>query len=107
MKDSAGARFINLSASMGCYRKTTFADWPFRGPSAATEMLQGVLKSGNELAQFDLFWGTRSGVAKGSEGSAVANAHRNIFTCLSPMQSYTTSTTRSTRRASSSSAVGP
>ena len=85
MKDSAGARFINLSASMGCYRKTTFADWPFRGPSAATEMLQGVLKSGNELAQFDLFWGTRSGVAK---GSAVANAHRNIFTCLSLMQSY-------------------
>ena len=63
--------------------ESTFADWPFRGPSAATEMLQGVLKSGNE--QFDLFWGTRPGVAK---GSAVANAHRNIFTCLSLMQSY-------------------
>jgi hypothetical protein len=85
IKDSAGARFVGLGTSLGCYRKTDFPDWPFRGPSAATEMLQGVLKSGNELAQFDLFWSTRSGVAK---GSAVANAHRNIFTCLSLMQSY-------------------
>ena len=104
VKDSAGARFINLSASMGCYRKTTFTDWPFRGPSAATEMLQGVFKSGNELAQFDLFWGTRSGVAK---GSAVANAHRNIFTCFSLMQSYDQCDAVLTRRASSSSAAGP
>ena len=82
---NAGRRFTPLASSLNLMRPTIPKDCFFRGPPACGEMLQGVHKSGHELATYDGMWAARSGVAK---GSAVAHSHRNLCTALSLMQSY-------------------
>ena len=84
-RDSAGHRHSSLAASLNVYRDTKFADWPFRGPKAVSELLRGVQKSGQELSTYDLFWSSRSGIVK---QPAVAITHRNIFAVLHLLQSY-------------------
>lgn len=84
-RDATGKRHASLATSLSAARDTTFADWPYRGPKAAPETLTGVLKSGNELSTYDMFWSAKSGIAK---QSAVAQAHRNIFAALYLFQSY-------------------
>ena len=83
-RDSAGNRMSALQQSVNVYRDTVFVDWPFRGPKAIKELLTGVMKSGQELSTYDLFWKSRSGIAR---NSAIAITHQNIFGVLFLLQS--------------------
>ena len=84
-RDGRGHRDARLAQSIATFRDTSFKDWPFRGPKAVIETFNGVVKSGNELDGYDLFWTSRSGVAK---GSSISITHRNIFAALSLLQRY-------------------
>ena len=85
VRDKSGKPRIQLSQSMDLWRPQKHSQWPFRGPSALTELAAGVAGAGQEFSTYDSFWVQRSGV---NRQGTLALTHRNIFTVLHLLQSW-------------------
>jgi hypothetical protein len=86
--DAAGRRHCSLHDYLGMVKpvdRKEQKDYPHRGPSAMTEVLQGVRASGKELIPYDEHWASNSGI---HPGSAIRHEHRTIFHTFALLQSW-------------------
>ena len=61
-KNPRGARKTTLSEALAQVTVASRTDWPFRGPSAVMEFLEGIDSTGLDLAGYYGHWQTTSGV---------------------------------------------
>jgi hypothetical protein len=83
-----GRRFVPLSEALATFRAADHSkdgDWPFEGPCAVTELLEGIRNLGRELFTFHDLWLQGSGL---HGESAVAWEHKCLLTMLGHLVSY-------------------
>lgn len=68
-----GAKRLSLNAALEQFRPKAPADWPFRGPKAIVEFLDGIDATGLELAGYCGHWQRRSGIHSQSGAAAEFN----------------------------------
>ncbi len=88
VRDAAGRSFVSLHDYLGLLRpvdRSKEPDYPHPGPSAATEVLQGVRGSGRELLPYDEMWAAPSGI---HAESAIRKEHKTLFTARQLFQSW-------------------
>ena len=81
-KDARGQRYCNLREALTNMTPLTEPppkDWPFRGPSAALELLQSARAAGEDLTTFHAYFLQSSGL---SAESQVAIKHRDLLAVL-------------------------
>eukprot|EP00974_Lingulodinium_polyedra_P012683 1228536-Lingulodinium_polyedra.AAC.1 len=63
-------RFVTLRDALCEMRAAATApDWPFRGPSASAEVLEGIVACGEDLASYHEYWLRVSGASPESSAS--------------------------------------
>ena len=78
-RDSQGQRFMSFRDALGVMKFAKQADFPFKGPPAVMETLEGVRASGEDLSGYPDYYFRMSGL---SPTSGVAHTFRILFNVL-------------------------